>query len=368
MGSARRDPIAGYKAPRSALGRLQPNPGRRPPEHLGTAGGTSFRRDDIVRLQRVAGNAAVCAVIHRLRSTHDLSPEPHDVRVQRRFPDGSTNYRFDTHRVTEADLSDSEIVARFRSLPLGQLIQYRRRVSDPAVIDFINRAATDLLAALPLDIIFQQLKTEKDPDVRSFIEHWLDAYAPTSYEIAVGTNTGGSTPTSMTISGIVVSVLPDDFVDAAEFQGLLAKTSHGQATSTRGITMYYPKYRPVWFITSGKASSVKPTVQTLSIRTIYLRGTSRIGPSAYGSGTTKADKDAGRQTIAHHEGAHAVCFIQYLRAHAPPRFTGKKGDPKAQIEKKGRDFNAAMDTYYKDMAKHCGPSIDCIGTKASFCP
>ncbi|MGH8248054.1 MAG: DUF4157 domain-containing protein [Gammaproteobacteria bacterium] len=68
-------------------------------------------------------------------------------RVQRQslaggFPRG-TNYRFDTYRITESDLSDPDIVARLRRLSPDQLRNYLGRVTDPAVQDYIRK----LLAA-----------------------------------------------------------------------------------------------------------------------------------------------------------------------------------------------------------------------------
>lgn len=58
------------------------------------------------------------------------------------FPRG-TNYRFDTYRITESDLSDPDIVNRLRRLTKDQLRIYLERVTDPAVQDYIRK----LLAA-----------------------------------------------------------------------------------------------------------------------------------------------------------------------------------------------------------------------------
>jgi hypothetical protein len=58
--------------------------------------------------------------------------------VQRNpFPHG-TNYRFDTYRVTESDLADPDIVARFEALTAQGLAVYRERVQDPAVVAYLD--------------------------------------------------------------------------------------------------------------------------------------------------------------------------------------------------------------------------------------
>jgi hypothetical protein len=72
-------------------------------------------------------------------------------RVQRQrtgrtlLPPTGTNYAFDTYNVTEAQLSDPDIIARFNALSRAQLIEYRNQVADPAVQAYISQ----LLAAIP---------------------------------------------------------------------------------------------------------------------------------------------------------------------------------------------------------------------------
>ena len=289
--------------------------------------------------------------------------------IQRQVFPTSTNYRFDTYRVSEQDLSDPDIVARFKSLPLNQLIKYRYRVSDYAVIDFIDQLINEHLNAQTLDQLFEYLATEKDQVVRNYIDQWLATHAPTSFELAAGKNKPGLTETSMKVNSIDMKVLPDEFADEPTFKGLLDKVSHGQVSeSTKGVTIYDPKWHPRWIIKSGKVSSVKPTKQELKIKTVFLLGTSRISPSGYGVGTRPEDVNTGRITLAHHEGSHASCFIQFLKDTAPPTFTGKIGDTDTQIKKKAEDFSTAMKRYYDNMASRCGTSVDCTGKKASFCP
>lgn len=289
--------------------------------------------------------------------------------IQRRPSPDSTNYAFDTYRVTAAHLSDPDIVSRFESLPLSHLIQYRNRISDPAVIAYIDQLLTDRLNAMTLDQLFADVASEKDPAVRSYIDQWLTTHAPTSYEIALGTKKPGEAEVEMEASGISVKVLPDEFVDAPTFKSIANNISSGKVTeNTKGITVYDPKWHPRWIVTHGRVTSVKPIIQVLRIKTVYLRETSRMTQSGYGVGTRAEDVKTSRTTLAHHEGSHAACFIQYVKDNAPPMFTGRVDDRDTWVIKKAQTFNTAMEKYYADMAALCGPAVDCTGRKATFCP
>lgn len=305
---------------------------------------------------------------HELTHVVQQGAQPRFLLHRRELPN-STNYRFDTYRVSKADLADPDILDRFKSLPLRHLIQYRNRVSDFAVIDYIDQMLNERLSALTLDQLSGELATGKSQVVRNYIDQWLAIHAPTSYEIALGTNKPSETETAIKVSGISVTVLPDEFVDEPTFKSLAAKVSHGKISeTTKAITVYEPKWHPRWVVTGGKVSSVRPTIQELKIKTVFLRGTSRINQSGYGVGTREADVKTSRITLAHHEGSHATCFIQYLRDNAPPTFAGKKDDTDTQINEKAQTFDTAMVHYYKNMAALCGASVDCTGKKASFCP
>lgn len=55
------------------------------------------------------------------------------------LPPMTTNYRFDTARITLEDLSDPDIIQRLHALTRRQLRDYRRRVADQDVKDYIDR-------------------------------------------------------------------------------------------------------------------------------------------------------------------------------------------------------------------------------------
>lgn len=285
-------------------------------------------------------------------------------------PPGSTNYAFDTYRVTGSHLSDPDIIARFKALSFKELLSYRGRVSDPDVIAFIEQLLDEQLKQRTLDQLSADLAAEKDPVVKNFIAEWISSHAPTSYEFAVGANKPGATATAMTANGISVKVVPDEFVDDAAFKAIVDRLSGGKGSAhTKGITVFDPKWHPHWVVTSGKVTSVRPTTQTLTLKTVYPRGTFRTTQSGYGVGTRQVeDVDTGRSTLAHHEGEHALCFVRHVQGNAPPVFGGAVGDTDAQVKAKAQTFETAMAAYYANMATLCGNAIDCTGIKASFCP
>lgn len=304
--------------------------------------------------------------------THVVQQGAHAPSLVQREPPprDSTNYAFDTFRVTGAHLSDPDIVARFKALSFKELLRYRARVTDPDVIALIEQLLDEQMKLRTLDQLSADLAAEKDPAVKSFIAGWISSHAPTSYEFAVGANRAGLTETAMTANGISVKVVPDVYVEEAEFKALVERLAGGKGSDhTKGITVFDPKWHPHWVVTDGKVTSVSPTTQRLTLKTVYPRGTSRTTQSGYGVGTRQAeDVDTGRSTLAHHEGEHALCFVQHVKGNAPPRFGGKVGDTKAQVEAKAQTFEAAMTAYYADMAARCGNAVDCTGTKANFCP
>jgi hypothetical protein len=315
-----------------------------------------------------ATQASLQLLAHEL--THVVQQGTHHSVIQRQMlPPGSANPRFDTYSVTGADLSNPDIVARFKFLPLSRLIQYRNRITDADVIAYIDRLLADRLNALTFDQLFAYFASEKDPAVRSYIDQWLTTHAPTSYEIALGATKPGETKTEMKASGISVKVLPDEYVDEAAFKSITDNVSSGQVTTHTGaITVYTPKWHPRWHAAGGRVTSIEPTIQELKIKTVYLRGISRIAQSAYGVGTREEDVKRGRTSIAHHEGSHAACFIQFVKSNAPPTFTGRVDDTETQVKNKAQAFDAAMKEYYASMVNTCGPSVDCTGKKAPFCP
>jgi hypothetical protein len=66
---------------------------------------------------------------------------PVSLALQRHLPHG-TNYRFDTHHLTKADLTDPDIIARFDEMSIDGLRAYMRLTTDGDVLMYIDKVIT----------------------------------------------------------------------------------------------------------------------------------------------------------------------------------------------------------------------------------
>jgi hypothetical protein len=247
-------------------------------------------------------------------------PEP---RIQRRdflntfSTIGQTNYRFDTFIITERDLSDAEIIARLKALPRNQLIEYRDRVADVAVKEYIN----NLLAN------------------------------QTSLEIALSIDLG-SPPFVYKIGPLTVTVKQDTtdstLIDAAK-------------------TKYKLPGKIKWKSKGGKIASFKYKHEVW-IQTNYRPDTSPAAASGYGRGRTEEDIKADRTSLGFHEGSHVLDILQYLREHPVPRFTGKVSMPLTDFKRLANNHKSLIKLYETEMEKYLIEKGDCVGIKADFCP
>jgi hypothetical protein len=70
-----------------------------------------------------------------------INSAPVSLALQRHLGHG-TNYRFDTHQVTGADLSDADIIERFNSMSIDGLRAYMRLTTDGDVLMYIEKVIT----------------------------------------------------------------------------------------------------------------------------------------------------------------------------------------------------------------------------------
>ncbi|HEX2533668.1 MAG TPA: DUF4157 domain-containing protein [Chitinophagaceae bacterium] len=108
-------------------------------------------------------------------------------------------------------------------------------------------------------------------------------------------------------------------------------------------------------------------VVTFTIRTTYLPKADTALPSAYGKGTTPADKAAGNTSLEFHEGSHGTEAMDYLRQHPLPGFDGKAGMSLEDYGKAKALFTQQMDSYYASLQQANIRQVDCTGNPASFC-
>ncbi len=110
-----------------------------------------------------------------------------------------------------------------------------------------------------------------------------------------------------------------------------------------------------------------PKTPKVTIQTLYGTKASPKSQSAYGRGTTKADKKAGNTSLRFHEGSHGEDYLRYLKDNPPPTFQGKVGMKKDDYIKAQKAFNKQIQDYEKAMEDYSKKRTDCVGDEAGFC-
>jgi hypothetical protein len=110
------------------------------------------------------------------------------------------------------------------------------------------------------------------------------------------------------------------------------------------------KTRPLWSWTTGSKGRVQITIK---IQTMYASKAQSWNPSAYGRGTTAADKAAGNTTLGFHESCHRQDYIEYLEEHPLPTYSQDRGE---------QDFTDAVQSYIDDMETYSLNKTDETGT------
>lgn len=100
---------------------------------------------------------------------------------------------------------------------------------------------------------------------------------------------------------------------------------------------------------------------TGTISTKYGKGSAPNDLSAYGRGTTKADKAAGNVTLGFHESCHRQDFLTYLANNPMPTFTGKVGMSATDFDAAGVKYLAAVDAYHSALLAKSEADTDEVG-------
>jgi hypothetical protein len=109
-------------------------------------------------------------------------------------------------------------------------------------------------------------------------------------------------------------------------------------------------------------------VITATIQTRYAPGVSPSAKSGYGRGTTDDDKKKGNTSVGFHESCHRQDYLDYLKAHPLPKFTGKVGMTVDEWQKAVDDYNQAVSDYEDAAAEYSRLQTDEVGnpTKSQF--
>ncbi len=128
------------------------------------------------------------------------------------------------------------------------------------------------------------------------------------------------------------------------------------------------KIRPnfTWKTKNGKISSFSGNVSR-TIQTTYQPGVDKKANSAYGRGTTDADKKAGNTSLQFHESNHVQDYKDYFDKNKLPEFTGKEGMTEDEFKKAVEKYKEELQQY-SDAAKAASKaSTDCVGVKEKTC-
>ena len=105
----------------------------------------------------------------------------------------------------------------------------------------------------------------------------------------------------------------------------------------------------------------------ITIQTIYKPSADPKDTSAYGRGTTKADKKSGNTSLRFHEGSHGAYALRYLAAHAVPSFKGKVGQSEEKYLAAGEKYKEKVAEYMTDIEAANDNAVACGRTKDSAC-
>jgi len=158
------------------------------------------------------------------------------------------------------------------------------------------------------------------------------------------------------VGGVAVTILPDKI-------GPVKKGSDG-------VTVPTMRWQPPKAATQKDGSVIVEgtAVISLSIQTTYSPKADKTSTSAYGKGTTPADQKGGNTTLRFHEGSHGTDAIDYLINNPVPTFGGSGTMTQKDYKAAVATFMKDMQNYYSTIMQNNLDDVDCVGTKATFCP
>jgi hypothetical protein len=157
---------------------------------------------------------------------------------------------------------------------------------------------------------------------------------------------------NLTINDVKVEIHPDVFV----------KGKSGGETEFKMIPKSWT-YDGYDTNSDGTIAKVKnaPKVPKVVVKTTYGLSVKPSGTSAYGRGTTAADKKAGNTSLRFHEGSHGTDFIKYLMDNPFPKFPNGVGMKEADFLKAVEKYKTARGEYGKKMDEFSKKRTDCVG-------
>jgi hypothetical protein len=122
-----------------------------------------------------------------------------------------------------------------------------------------------------------------------------------------------------------------------------------------GVT-HSPKEKP-WVVVS-----IDPMpLQTFVIRTFYKSDARPDLVSGYGRGTTPQDLASGDTSLGFHESCHREDYVEYLRTHPLPPFTGQVGMSDKEWDRAKQEYARQFDQYATEMFSFSILNTDKVG-------
>jgi Domain of unknown function (DUF4157) len=156
----------------------------------------------------------------------------------------------------------------------------------------------------------------------------------------------------LTVNGVKVEIYPDVFV----------KGKSGGETVFKIIPKSW-SFDGYDTDSEGKISKVKnaPKMPKVVIKTTYGLTVKPGGTSAYGRGTTAADKKAGNTSLRFHEGSHGSDFLDYLTNNPFPKFPNGVGMAEADFKKAVEKYKKERGEYGQKMQEFTDTRTECVG-------
>lgn len=153
---------------------------------------------------------------------------------------------------------------------------------------------------------------------------------------------------TVTIGGVRVKLVKD------------GKRKGGTVTQLRYKTTRKPNYK--FSKDNDEVTDVTDPTVDIEIQTFWGTGDKPGDTSAYGRGTTEADKKAGNTSLRFHESCHGTDLLNYIRTHPPPTWGVTVGMNKDAAATETQRYVDALETWKEAAKADSTTKTDKVGT------